>query len=266
MKVQVLVPTMHQKDFSKLEEQNIKGSVVFANQADSHNYDCVERESGKAEMITTPFRGASKNRNMTIEYRDEDCDLFVLSDDDVVYVDDYEKIIIEEFEKHPDAEAIKFNLGFISDENQAHRINVEKFKKATRRNVTATGGCGLVVKKVVFDRYNMRFNEHFGPGKEVYCAEDTIFLQEMIRKKIVFYLSPTVIAKLDDSESSWFEGFNERYFYCVGQTIANIYPKMAKLIAIRSSYKFSKNKNCNLTFKQIYKSYKQGIKDYLSKK
>ena len=38
-RVQVLVATMHQKDFSKLQEMNIQTDAVFANQSDTDRTD-----------------------------------------------------------------------------------------------------------------------------------------------------------------------------------------------------------------------------------
>ena len=37
-------------------------------------------------------------------------DIILLCDDDVIYNDNYEKIVISEFKKHPDADLITFNL------------------------------------------------------------------------------------------------------------------------------------------------------------
>ena len=48
---EVLCVTMHQKDFSKIEQMNIHSDVVFANQADDTRYDEYEFKGKKAKMI-----------------------------------------------------------------------------------------------------------------------------------------------------------------------------------------------------------------------
>lgn len=258
-KLQVLVTTMHQIDFSKLVEMNIKSDVVFANQADEFSYISKECDGFKAEMITTPTRGLSKNRNLAIEYSSESADYILFSDDDLVFKDGYEEMILDEFAKHPQAEAIKFNLYNISETRKISMKSIDEFKKATRRNVSSSGVCGLCIKRETLIKNNLRFNEFFGTGTENYCGEDTIFLQEMINKKIKFYLSPVEIAGIDQTESSWFKGHDEKYFFVTGMVFATIYPRMAKLLAVRSSYRFSKRKSCNMKFKDILNCYLKGI-------
>ena len=105
---EILCVTMHQKDFSKIEQMNIHSDVVFANQADDTRYDELEFEGKKAKMITTATRGVGINRNLTLSYASGDVCLF--SDDDVKYVDNLEETVLKEFDAHPDADVIIFNL------------------------------------------------------------------------------------------------------------------------------------------------------------
>ena len=55
-KLQVLVATMGQKDFSKIEEMNIASDVIFANQSDDTKYDEKRFDGYLAKMITTGTR------------------------------------------------------------------------------------------------------------------------------------------------------------------------------------------------------------------
>ncbi len=263
MKLQILVTTMHQTDFKKREEMNIKSDVIFANQSNCYAYDVTEKGGFKAEMVTTATRGTSRNRNIAIEYSSPDADLIMFADDDLVLKDGYEEIILSEFETHPEAEAIKFNLYDMSKVRKLSMKKTEYFKKATRRNLSASGVCGLVIKRQVLIKNNLRFNENFGPGSENYCGEDSIFLQEVINKKINTYLSPVEIAGVDLTDSSWFDGYNEKYFYTAGKVFAVMYPKLGRLLAIRSAHRFLKRKKSDLKFKAILKCYFKGIKDYL---
>ena len=50
---EILCVTMHQKDFSKIEQMNINSDVVFANQADTTSMDEMEFNGHRARMITT---------------------------------------------------------------------------------------------------------------------------------------------------------------------------------------------------------------------
>ena len=136
---------------------------------------------------------------------------------------------------------------------------IQRFEKATRRNMSSSGVCGLVIKRNVIVEKNLKFNENFGTGTINFCGEDTIFLMDMLNKRISFFRSPVDIAGIDQTESSWFEGYNEKYFITNGRMLKTVFPYLSCLIAIRSAYKFSRRKKCNMKFWGILKLYYKGI-------
>ena len=58
-KFEILCVTMHQNDFSKIKEMNIRSDVVFANQCDHTNYEELEFEGHIAKMISTQTKWLS---------------------------------------------------------------------------------------------------------------------------------------------------------------------------------------------------------------
>ena len=60
--------TMHQKDFSKIQEMNIHSDVIFANQCDRTAYEEIAFEGHTARMISTETRGVGNNRNLALTY------------------------------------------------------------------------------------------------------------------------------------------------------------------------------------------------------
>ena len=95
-RVQVLVATMHQKDFSKLQEMNIQTDAVFANQSDTDRTDIRNDGGFTALMITTSTRGVGVNRNIALEHASGE--ILLIADDDMRYIDGYENAVIEAFE------------------------------------------------------------------------------------------------------------------------------------------------------------------------
>lgn len=71
-KFEILCVTMHQKDFSKLEEMNIHSDIVYANQCDCTSYEELEFDGHIAKMISTETRGVGKNRNIALMYASAD--------------------------------------------------------------------------------------------------------------------------------------------------------------------------------------------------
>lgn len=262
MKIEIIVTTMHQTDFSILDKMKIDSDVIIANQADRNEFATKQLANGKAMMITSTTRGLSKNRNIGLEFVDKDTDFVMFADDDLVFDDGYIHKIKKELEKHPEADAIKFNLYNISKTRQISMGTIKKWSKANRRSVSSSGVCGAAIKYNSIVKYNLHFNEYFGTGTTNYCGEDSIFLQDIISNRIQLYLSPVTIAGIDQTESSWFQGHNEKYFTVAGMVLAVIFPKLAFLLAIRSAYRFSKREDTNMKFLSILKAYYKGIISY----
>lgn len=258
VKLEVLVTTMYQKDISKYFDMNLQTDAVIANQADSENFEVCDVNGSTVKFVTTPSRGLSKNRNIAISNIGKDTDIIVFADDDLKFYDDYEQKIISAFKKTPKAQAIRFNVNCISERKISMKQIIETHR-ATRREVTSWGVCGLAVKASVIKENSLKFNERFGTGTENYCGEDSIFLQELFKEKVNVYASPEFIAQIDQTDSTWFEGYNEKFFTVAGMIINEIYPCLSYLLVIRSAYKAAKRKTSNLKFMQILKCYYKGV-------
>lgn len=266
-KIEVLVTTMHQTGFEKYLQMNLQTDAVIANQTNRNFYEEKVINGHMVKLVSTDGRGTSRNRNIALALSSGD--LLMFSDDDLKFVDGYEKMVIEEFEKHPEADAIQFSLNVISisetkktDKNGRKPVKKE-FHRVNRHDLGGAGVCGVVVKKEVIQRKSLFFNESFGPGTKNYCGEDTIFLQEMIKKRVRVFSSPVVIADIDKSESTWFEGYTERYFETGGMVIGTIYPILSYLIVLRSAFMFFKKDNVNFSLLNILRCYYRGIRNHV---
>lgn len=259
-RVEVLVTTMHQSDFSKFAQMNLQTDAVIANQTERNEYTETEINGNTVKLISTDTRGLSRNRNIALAHAGQNTDYILFSDDDLVFNDGYEQSILDEFEKHPEADAIKFNIHDLSQTRKISMRRIERFEKATRRNMSSSGVCGGVIKSDVLKKHNLHFHENFGTGTDNYCGEDTIFLMEMLDKGIRFYRSPVDIAGIDQTESSWFKGHDERFFTTAGMILGTIYPNLSHLLVIRSAWKAYRRKDSGMRYIDILACYYRGIR------
>ena len=259
MKLQVLIASMHQEDFSKVEAMNLSSDAIIANQADLNAYEEKEYPFGLVKMITTPQRGVGKNRNTALDLADGD--ILLLADDDIQYADDYAQLIIEEFEKIPEADAIIFNITTLG-ESTHRRQNTER-KRIRLYNALNYGAVRIAVKREKLERTGIRFSLNFGGGAMYSAGEDTLFIFEMIKKGFKIYTSPIVIATVDQTSSTWFTGYNHKYFYDKGASFRALFGKTAYIYAVqdylrhRNEYQKSK-----LSGKEAILDIKNGIKGY----
>lgn len=242
MKIEVLVTTMHQKDFSKYNDMNLQTDAVIANQADYCGFEETEIDGKRVRFVTTDTRGASVNRNIAITY--STADIVVFSDDDQQFVDGYEELIINEFQNHPDADVIKFYCESSNPERPFSYKKPQFFCRATKRNIMSAGVHCLAVKRECLIKNNIFFNVSIGPGNEIYSGEDSVFLNDMITNKVSIYLSPALLSYVSQGESSWFKGYDEQFFTSCGYVYACIYGLLAPLVIIRRAIKTRKRKKC----------------------
>ena len=260
MKLQALIITMNHHDFDIYNIMHLSSDAVIANQCGRNETISKTINGHRVKFVFTDTKGASRNRNIALANSFQDDDLILFSDDDLIFNDNYETEIVEEFLKHPYADAIKFNLHDCSKSRQIAMQRIRCFEKATRRNMAASGVWGLVIKKKVLDRLNLRFREDFGPGVNFYYkGEDTIFLQHLLNDHIRFYRSPIDIAGINQASSSWFKGYDEQFFIVSGAVLAACYPRLCRLISIKSAYSSWKRKNSHFSLCKLIKLYYRGV-------
>ena len=256
MKIQVVCPMMHQTDFSNVLKMNLQTDAVIANQACTNTKSEIIENGNKFLMITTDTRGVSLNRNIGIS--NSTADVIVFADDDQVFVDGYATMVLDGFAKYPDADAIKFYCESTNPKKPLSYKNPGCWKKAVRLDLTSAGVLGIAVKREFLEKNNIRFNEFIGPGNEIYCGEDTAFIVDLFRYDANIYLSPELISYVNQSDSTWFKGFNEQYFISVGYVYATIYGALACLVALRRCIVMRKKTKDFSSF-QMYKLMFKGI-------
>lgn len=220
-KFEILCVTMHQKDFAKIKEMNIHSNVVFANQADTTSYDEIEFEEKRARMITTATRGVGINRNLALTYADADICLF--ADDDVEYVDNMEQLVLDEFDKHPDADVFIFHLD--TDDKKRTQLKYSKTRKHGRFERMPWGGVRIAFRLNSMRKANVWFTTLFGGGCIFPSGEDSLWLLESKRKGLRFYVSKETIGKIDMGESSWFTDYDEKFYFGKGAFYQTAHPK-----------------------------------------
>lgn len=255
-KFEILCVTMHQKDFSKIKEMNIHSDIVFANQCDYTSYveHCFERYTAK--MISTQTKGVGINRNLALMYAS--AKYCLLADDDVVYYDYVEEKIINEFETHPDADIFIFHLDSDSD------IRTLKKYNRTRRwhsyNGLPFGGIRIAFKLESIRKSNTYFSMLFGGGSVFPSGEDSIFLTSLLRKGLKLYVSEETIGKVSFESSSWFSGYDEKYYYGKGAFYQAMRPAFKDLWMLYMLLR-TRNKK-ELPPSEKLKWMKNGIKGY----
>lgn len=208
MTLDVLLSAMHLKDYHYIDSLNITGNCIIINQCDHTNQQIISENGRQITYIETPQRGLSKSRNMAIDH--SHADICIFCDNDVEYLENYEQLILREYEKHPEYDIIVFHV-----ESEYHPVPCYS---SSKKLCYLTCGKALSVE-ITFRRHsvrNIRLNEHIGAGTKYPMGEENAFLYECLRKGLKIYYVPQKIAKLRQEASTWYTGFNKNFFVTRG--------------------------------------------------
>ena len=256
MRLEVLVATMNQTDINLVEKMNVKTDVLFINQTNENTYYETKINNRCIRMLSNTQRGLSKSRNQALLH--SNADICLIADDDIRYKDDYEEKVLSAFRSLPNADIIIFNTSMINYSGKIKRKDIKKIRRAPKyRNY---GSVRIAFKRSSFLKNNIWFNICFGAGSIFGAGEETLLIREANRLGLKIYEYPENIADVDYSVSSWFEGYNAKYFYDKAAFLAAAYPKLKYLLMFYSIFKFKNYTELNI--KEIFIAMKFGFKGY----
>lgn len=258
MKIQTLVATMNQTNIKELlEKMNIETDAIITNQTSDFSDESFKFKSKDIQVYNFKEKGIGLNRNNALMRANADIVLF--ADDDMKYKENYEKIILDEFNKNPKADMILFNL--CNNDTARPRYIIKRIKRIHKYNCLRYGAVRMAVKLDRIRQNNIYFSLLFGGGAKYGSGEDSIFIYNCIKSGLKAYSSPKEILTIEESESTWFNGYNEKYFYDKGALLSCIFKR--KSFFMIPVFLF-KNRNMAKKFgiKEAYKMMKKGCKEF----
>ncbi len=228
MKVEVLASVMNQSMEQVVKQMNLESDAVIINQCDRLSYEETEHKGHKVRFYSFTERGIGRSRNEAILRADSGICLF--SDEDIVYESGYEAAIIREFEANPKADMILFN---IEVEEERRTYHITERKKVHWYNCGRYGAVSFAVKRDSLLASGVMFSLLFGGGAKYSNGEDSLFLKEFMKKGYKVYTAPVTIGRETAGESSWFQGYDEKFFHDRGVLYHALYGAAAPLMAAR---------------------------------
>ncbi len=214
MTVQLLISTMHQTDRSLLQKMNVSSDAVVVNQCDREGKETLTYNGHQVLWIDTTERGLSKSRNMAI--RHATADICFVSDDDMVYRNDYAETARAAFSR-VDADIIRFQVRGIEKTFRNYAPEEEAIGYLKSMKISSVE---IAFKLSVFREKNILFDELIGSGTEFMMGEENVMLFQCLQKGMRIYYVPAEIADLHIGNSTWFHGMNDAFFVGKGAAFA----------------------------------------------
>lgn len=263
MRIEVLATTMNSKDDSLPRRMNLQTDAIIGNQC---SYTSVVKQKYMDYAITYlnfDEKGVGLNRNNLLMR--SSADVCILADDDMTFYDGYSNVVQSAFYEKKNAEMLIFN---IDEKDVTNRRKNKKYKRVTLLNYMNYGAVRIAFKRKTVSYNACYFNLNFGGGTQHSSGEDSLFIRDCLRKGIKIYTAPYTLAYLnDDRESTWFNGYNEKYFFDKGCFLAVAHPILGIvfgfLLCLKHPFFMKKS---GLSFFKIYGLIMDGIKYIKSNK
>lgn len=227
MTFELLVSTMHKKNMQEIQDMLIRMNVmcdcIIVNQCDEETVFVEKNNTQKILAIFTKERGLSKSRNMAL--KNSSADIVAIADDDLYYYDNFDKIIVDYYKKNTQAEVVLFGI------DSYRKICDKKEQKCNFLKLGSYISVQTSLKRMNILQRNISFNDLFGTGSGCYdSGEENIFLADCYKKKLNLFYCPEKILRDDETESSWFKGYTEKFcrdrgaiFYAISPLLSNLF-------------------------------------------
>lgn len=205
----VLLSCMN-SDSSIIQKSNIQTDVIVVNQTDNNKKEKFSFKNKKGEVCNCFFlnsttRGLSRSRNIAIQSA-RSWKYGLLSDDDEVFADDYEEKIVNEYNSI-EADFIAFQV------ERKGKKYPDQPSKMSLKNILRTSSVQITFRLPIIQSNNLKFDEKMGAGSGNGSGEEIKFMMDCRKAGMTLFYNPSIIASLKEgSESTWFNGFDERYF------------------------------------------------------
>lgn len=261
MQLEMLISSVNQKPEELLELINAQCDVVLVNQCDRDGQEEFKDGSYTRRVFYRDERGVGKSRNLAIDNALGDILLF--SDEDIRYRDGYAGDVLDEFNSHPEADVLLFNVEVCP---QRRTYWNEGYKRVRWYNCGRYPAYSIALRREALQKSGIRYSELFGGGAKYSNGEDSLFLKQCADKGLKMYSTEVVIGREEPRESTWFHGFTEKFFFDRGVLFAFLYGKTAWIWALRFVLTKKDMFRGEIGKKQAYGLIRDGIRQGMKEK
>ena len=264
-RLQILISAVNKDPEELIGNMNLDCDAVIVNQligvyqdsdlADKRQ-DYIQKFKDHEAMIMHRLeKGVGLSRNTALENADHE--LIQFGDDDIVYDDGYAQKVIAEFDNHPEADILLFNVK--AQEGRETYWNMD-FARVNWRNYGRYPAYAICARRQKLADSGVKYSLLFGGGAPYMNGEDSLFLHDCLKAGLAIYRTPVAIGKERRGESTWFKGYTDKFFFDRGVLYHFLYGRMATVLGFRFLFK-NRNEMCKeLGLMHCYKKLCSGVR------
>jgi glycosyltransferase involved in cell wall biosynthesis len=224
--------------------------ILIINQTQNLNFSCPH--SDNINLINVNEIGLSKSRNLAIE--NAKADICLLADDDIVYENNFESIILNAFNLNPSADIITFKMNdFKGNSFKDYPI----IKKHNKKSLSFVNSVVIAFRRNSIISNKVFFDENFGLGSTFQTADEYVFLRDALNLNLDIVFHNEVILS-HPVDSSGKDVASDRILFAKGALFYKYYNILSFLKLIHYLYLMLKFKYISLG--QVINKYLIGVK------
>lgn len=243
-----------------IKKMNITTEAVIIDQCGINNFSSFEMNGIKVKYIQSDEVGLSRSRNKALMHAG-DKGICLIADDDLIYVDNYEELVKDAFDKNPEYDIIAFQVEGINRFFKSYHGKSRKLNYITSLKVSSVEIAFRIDK---IKQKGIKFNELFGSGSIYRMGEENIFLYDCLRNGLKIKYIPVKLADLFIGDSTWFDGFNYKYFFDKGAVFTAMSRKWSLLLIFQFAFRHYKRYRREMSWFDSIQAMLKGRSDYIS--
>lgn len=256
MTLQLLVAAMNKSALELAEEMQIGSDAIIISQGYAYSYEETEYKSNKLRYFAMAERGVGLSRNNALLRAEADIVLF--ADEDIVYREGYAEAVLQEFENHPEADMLLFQVNAVPGRETYH---TESYGRVRWYNCGRYPTYSFAVKRAKIHKHNITFSLLFGGGAKYSNGEDSLFIRDCLKSGLKVYKTPVTIGDEKERPSTWFHGYNEKFFFDRGVLYVHLYGHLCRVMALRFLFAHKEELCKEIPLKEAYGIMCRGIKE-----
>lgn len=228
MKLQVLVSAVDEEPRALAERMQLESEAILINQTDHFGYEEYTHSGRRIQCYSFCERGVGLSRNNALMRAEGDIVLF--SDEDIVYDKGYEHKVLDAFDAHPEADFLLFNMR-VGKERATYWT--KEYHRVHTWNAGRYPTYSFAVRRAKLHAAHITFSLLFGGGAKYSNGEDSLFLRDCLGYGLKVYAIPVELGAERERESTWFQGYTDKFFFDRGVLYHFLYGRLAYPMAVR---------------------------------
>lgn len=256
MKLQFLVSSVKKDAKALAETMRLPADAIIINQGEENRYEQFSYNGHSICAYHFAERGVGLSRNSALMRAS--AQISVVSDEDIVYREDAAEKIISAFEEHPEADMLLFNVKVQESRATYH---IQNFGRVRLHNCGRYPAYSFAFRTDRVRKLRVTFPLLYGGGAKYSNGEDSLFISDCLKKGMRIYAVPEEIGEEIPRPSTWFFGYDEKFFYDRGVLYEDLYGFPAPVMGARWLLKNRKTMCENFPTRKAWALILKGIRD-----